>query len=135
MSEAKWVKRTLEIVACVEGYKGSGQEGSNYTIYNVTAKDQAGNVISHKLSSFENLPTGVGEFEVSPYPPGTTPTHPDFKNFTVRTSGGKGSMGKKVDALREELAAAVQRIDRLEEEVKRLGTGSPVPASDDDIPF
>jgi hypothetical protein len=106
--QQKWVKKKLNIVACVEGYRGQGAKGE-FVIYNITATDENGAVINQKLSSFSELPLGPGEFEVQPfYKDG------ELKNYTLRRPGGATGQ------LRAEVEELKAKVKWLEEQVNGL---------------
>lgn len=99
MPEQKWEARRINIIACVEGYRGQGAKGE-FVIYNLQATKEDGSPIPAKLSSFDQLPLGVRDVEVSPYFKDGV-----LKNYTVRLPKGH---------LKDEVAELRDRVDKIE---------------------
>lgn len=118
-------------------------------IYDVTATSEAGDPIELELRSFSNLPTGVGEYEVSEY------RGKKGVSYTLKKAGGGGSggarLGPKVDELRDRVDALEETVRRLQSEITGLKSNAHQDArqtqqqpatsdasrfgGDDDIPF
>jgi hypothetical protein len=59
------VQKKLNVLGVVEKKSGVSQKtGKPYVIYTVHADDEAGNRITEELTSFEELPNGLGEYWV-----------------------------------------------------------------------
>jgi hypothetical protein len=54
--------RTLNVLGCTEKKRGTSKAGNEYVIYQVFADDGNGNKVEHELTSFSEIPTGVGEY-------------------------------------------------------------------------
>lgn len=145
-------RRRLNITSCVEGYKSTNSKGP-YTLYNIEAADPDTNVkISAKFNSFAMIPTGVAEYDLSPYMKNGV-----LESWTIQAPKGTQSqaLAQRVEFLDSEVAWCRDEINGLKAMVQRLSSvstplggppslptagpptgsqGAP-PTTDDDIPF
>lgn len=158
MSAKKW-KTKMTALAINEVHRGTNAKGSDYVIYEVQAVGEDGQEIDQTLRTFHNLGekgliNKLVEYDVEQYDHekyGTSYT------ITPPKSGG-GSLGPKVDELRDQLNDLEARVAALEAggnggsqsqaTAPAAGAGgrpmarghnrppdTPAPTSDDDIPF
>lgn len=106
------MQRRLNILNCNAVHHGE-TNGREWTLYEVVAVTESGEPVDFKLRSFEDLPLGVGDYDVTPK---------DYKGetqYTLKLAGQAPAnpgarLGPKVDELREQLAALESRVAALE---------------------
>lgn len=120
---AKEHETTMKVVACRPIYQGRNATNHSYTIYEVEAQNQQGQLITEKLRSFDQLPIGdtvtvtVVPFESEAW----------GRAFTLHLKTPKGedieSRLKKLEAHITELVSMVQttneRLMLVEERLKK----------------
>lgn len=101
--------RTQKLV--IESQDSIYTKGNGATLYEVTARDEKGELVPD-LRTFGELPKGeLQEFEMKRY------YHPE-RGVTWTIKAPSGGLGKKVGELEARLADAIARIEALE---SRLG--------------
>lgn len=146
MPERRGGRRKLNITSCVHAYKGTNSKGE-FNIYEVEATTEAGVVIQDKLTSWAQLPTGVAEYDLTPYEKDGV-----FKSWTVevpKERGGnsgaaKEAMEQRVGFLEQQVEFLVGKVNALDGAISQLGREVAQPATpvaapsgngEDDIPF
>ena len=126
------IKR-LKIIKVTAGYTGTNTNGNPYTIYDILAEG-----VDKPLRSFDKLPIGENEYEVSSY------TKDGKTSYTLKPHGFKVSREAVGGAVsREEFDALDRRVMNLESQLGGSDVTPPAgrddwPAAgsaDDDIPF
>jgi hypothetical protein len=93
--------RTLNVLGCTEKKRGTSKHGNEYVIYQVFADDGNGNKVEHELTSFSEIPTGVGEYLIER----------DENQWGVRyTIKRPNGMARQIIDLRVELRAELAAI-------------------------
>lgn len=104
--------RTLNVLGCVEKKRGVSQKtGREWVLYAVQADDGNGNPIADELTSFQQIPVGVGEYQIEK----------DENQWGVRYTI------KQPTAVGRALSEQNVRLTRLEALCERLGGGAPAP--------
>jgi len=120
--------RTLNVLGCVEKKRGTSKQGRDWVLYAVQADDGNGNPIGEDLTSFQQLPVGVGEYQVER----------EENQWGVRWTI------KQPTAVGRALSEQNVRITRLEALCQQLGGGTaqvapaapaPVVVQSGDVPF
>lgn len=124
------VKR-MNILACESIHEGQ-TNGRNWTIYSVTALNEAGEHIDHKLRSFDELPIGYGLYEI------TAKEYKGEQQYTLKPAPGDGvsygqgspnpnpspspgaRLGPKVDELRQRLDNTDRVVTQQGDEIAEL---------------
>lgn len=104
--------RKLTITGCKDVYHGTNNKGNDYTIYEVQATDEHGQVVQQTLKSFEQLDIGLSaEFTVEKYDGGQHGI-----SYTIKRQREK--LGPRVEKLEEQvIPGLVARIEHLERTV------------------
>lgn len=141
------MKRVLNITEVVAGYSGTNANGNAFTIYDIQALDEQGNVVQAQLRSFDDLPLGQMEYDLEKYK----------KNGKVSWTI-KAPKGMRTGVSLADHNALAQRVTVLEGVVNGNGitpgvaatsgfaqasapaaadplSQTTTPAADDDIPF
>lgn len=146
MPERRGGRRKLNITACKHVFTGTNSKGE-FKIHEVEAATEQGIAIQDKLTSWVQLPLGLGEFDLTAYMKGDV-----FQSWTVevpKDRGGNSGAAKeaanqRIEFLEQQVEWLVGRVSSLAEELRLLREGStgpnvltPVatPPADDDIPF
>ena len=101
--------RTLNVLGCVEKKRGTSKAGRDWVLYAVQADDGNGNPVGEDLTSFQELPVGIGEYQVER----------DENQFGVRWTI------KQPTAVGRALSEQNVRITRLEALCQQLSGGTP----------
>jgi hypothetical protein len=123
MADKKSTPMRLRITSCSSVYSGINTRGDDYTIYEVQAAKETGEVVDQKLRSFEELPVGeVLDLTVTPFK-----SEKHGLSYTLaRKNKPAGGSSRKV----EELTAFVGAIDERLKLVEGRLMGPPAaPAS------
>lgn len=107
--------KKLNIQTCEIAYQGQSANGKQFTIYALTATDEHGVLIQHKLTTFEHLAPGLAEYAVKPYV-----KNGQVESYTVsspRRGGGNPSAGAS-NALKSEVDLLVKRVEFLEAKIQ-----------------
>jgi hypothetical protein len=130
-------RRRLNILSCIEGYKGTNAKGS-FTLYNIECADpETGVKINAKFNSFAMIPLGIAEYDLQPY----------MKDGVLQSWTIQAPKGTQSQALAQQVSMHEERIKWLEDEVnglkallpRALAAGpsgsAPTAPPDDDVPF
>jgi hypothetical protein len=113
------VKRRLTITGCRSVYQGTNRKGDPYTIYEIGATDEAGQIIQQTLKSFDELAIGLSaEFEIDPYDGGQ-----HGWSYTLKQIRPK--LGPRVQYLEEIIYPNL--LARIEQVERQLGISSQPP--------
>jgi hypothetical protein len=104
--------KKLTIMGCKDVYHGKNQKGADFTIYEIQATNEQGQVVQETLKSFDELPVGLqAEFEVERYDGGQHGI-----SYTLKRVRPK--LGPRVEALEERIIPALEkRIEHLERQL------------------
>jgi hypothetical protein len=117
----------LRITSCSSVYSGVNTRGDDYTIYEVQAAKETGEVVDQKLRSFEELPVGeILDLTVTPF---KSEKHGLSYTLARKNKPGGGS-SRKI----EELTAFVGAIDERLKLVEGRLMGPPAAAAPAAVP-
>lgn len=118
-------RRSLNVVGCKVTYTGQSKKtGKEFSIYEVMATKPDGSPVELELRSFDNLPLGVGEFEVEKR---VDPKYGD--TYMLKVPGPRGPQAnpleQRVSALEQQVALLTQRLDaRQPDPLPNAGTSA-----------
>lgn len=116
----------LNVTACEHKKSGTSRTGKPWSLYIVSATKADGSPVPHELASFEQLPTGVGEYELT-----KRVTDKGYTNYGIRKpgrgGGGGGGLGPRVEALERQVNWLVSEVNGLKQLVAQLQGGAAVP--------
>lgn len=104
----------LRITGCASVYQGVNKRGDDYSIFEITAVREGGEVVNEKLRSFEELPVSgeLVELMVTPFD-----SDKHGRSYTLsRKNKGPGS-SRKVEELGFFVSAIDERLKRVEAQV------------------
>lgn len=119
----------VRILGCAVAHQGTDKRGEEYTLYEIKAAREDGEVITDKkLQCFSELPVGdeVLDLIATPFQ-----SEKHGLSFTLSRKGhsGGGGSAKRVSELQGQVTDLVERMQRVEAWIRGRGASGSVPAA------